>query len=111
MKDPPRGMVNLSLFARALRPATWAYLTLGYDRDASSLRLHLQAVAETTEDAQEMHGVLSGLNAFAAAMADRRSGDAGAGPWGSVLDTADFTQQGTTVRALWRIDPALLRGR
>ena len=28
MKDPPRDMANLSLFARALRQATWAYLTL-----------------------------------------------------------------------------------
>ncbi|MDE0167723.1 MAG: hypothetical protein OXL36_21690 [Bryobacterales bacterium] len=111
MKDPPRGLANLALFARALRQATWAYLTLGYGRDTSSLRLQLEAFTESAEDAQEMHGVLSGLNAFAAAMADRRSGDAGAGPWGSVLDTADFTQQGTTVQALWQIDPALLRSR
>lgn len=111
MKDPPGNLANLALFARALRQAPWAYLTLGYDRDAASLQLHLQAFTETPEDAQEMHGVLSSLNEFAAAMADRRSGDAGAGPWGSVLDTADFTQQGTTVQALWQIDPALLRSR
>lgn len=111
MKDPPRDMVNLALFARALRPATWAYLTLGYDREASRLQLRLEAFTETPEDAQEMHGVLSGLNAFAAAMADRRSSDAGAGPWGPVLRTADIAQQGATVRGLWQIDPALLRGR
>ena len=111
MKDPPRGMVNLELFARALRPAPWAYLTLGYDREASSLRLHLEAFTESAEDAQEMHGVLSGLNEFAAAMADRRSSADGASPWGPVLRTAEFAQQGATVRALWQIDPALLRGR
>ena len=111
MKDPPRGMVNLMLFARALRQAPWVYLTLGYDREASSLRLHLEAFTESAEEAQEMHGVLSGLNEFAAAMADRRSSTDGADPWGPVLRTADFAQQGATVRALWRIDPALLRGR
>ena len=111
MKDPPRGMVNLALFARALRQAPWAYLTLGYDREASSLRLHLQAFTESAEAAQEMHGVLSGLNEFAAAMADRRSSADGADPWGPVLRTADIAQQGATVRALWQIDPALLRGR
>lgn len=111
MKDPPRGMVNLALFARALRQAPWAYLTLGYGRDASSLWLHLEAFTESPEDAQEMHGVLSGLNQFAAAMADRSSSNAGAGPWGPVLRTADFAQEGATVRALWRIDPALFRGR
>ncbi|MCY4585478.1 MAG: hypothetical protein OXB98_05510 [Bryobacterales bacterium] len=111
MKDPPRDMVNLSLFARALRQAPWAYLTLGYGREASSLRLQLQAFTETPEDAQEMHGVLSGLNEFAAAMADRRSSDDGADPWGPVLRSADFAQQGATVRALWQIDLALLRDR
>ena len=111
MKDPPRGMVNLALFARALRQAQWAYLTLGYDREASSLRLHLQAFTESAEAAQEMHDVLSGLNAFAAAMADRNSSADGADPWGPVLRTADIAQQGATVRALWQIDPALLRGR
>lgn len=111
MKDPPRGLANLALFARALRQATWAYLTLGYGRDTSSLRLQLEAFTESAEDAQEMHGVLSGLNEFAAAMADRSSSAAGSGPWGPVLRTADFTQQGTTVQALWQIDPALLRSR
>lgn len=111
MKDPPRGMVNLALFARALRQAQWAYLTLGYGREASRLQLRLEAFAETPEAAQEMHGVLSGLNAFAAVMADRSSGADGAGPWGPVLRTADIAQQGATVRALWQIDPALLRGR
>ena len=111
MKDPPRGMVNLALFARALRQAQWAYLTLGYGREAPSLRLHLQAFTESAEAAQEMHGVLSGLNEFAAAMADRRSSADGADPWGPVLRTADIAQQGATVRALWQIDPALLRGR
>ena len=111
MKDPPRDIVNLALFARALRQAQWAYLTLGYDREASRLQLRLEAFAETPEAAQEMHGVLSGLNAFAAAMADRSSGDAGAGPLGRVLRTAEFVQHGATVRGLWQIDPALLRGR
>ncbi len=111
MKDPPRDIVNLALFARALQPATWAYLTLGYGREASRLQLRLEAIAETPEAAQEMYGVLSGLNAFAAAMADRSSGVAGAGPWGPVLRTADIAQQGATVQALWQIDPALLRGR
>ena len=111
MKDPPRGMVNLALFARALRQAPWAYLTLGYDREAPSLRLHLEAFAESAEDAQEMHGVLSGLNEFAAAMAGRRSSADGGDLWGPVLRSAEFAQQGATVRALWRIDPALLRGR
>lgn len=111
MQDPPRDMANLALFARALRQATWAYLTLGYGRDASGLRLHLEAFTESTEDAQEMHGVLSGLNEFAAAMADRRSSADGAGPWGRILRTADFTQDGATVRGLWQIDPALLRSR
>ncbi len=111
MKDPPRGMVNLSLFARALRQAPWAYLTLGYGREASRLQLRLEAFAETPEAAQEMHGILSGLNQFAATMADRGSSNAGAGAWGRVLRTADFSQQGATVRASWQIDPALLRGR
>lgn len=111
MKDPPRGMVNLSLFARALRQAPWAYLTLGYDRDATTLELRLEAFAETPEAAQEMHGVLSGLNEFAAAMAGRRSSADGGDLWGPVLRSADFAQQGATVRALWRIDPALFRGR
>ena len=111
MKDPPRGMVNLALFARALRQAQWAYLTLGYGREASRLQLRLEAFAETPEAAQEMHGVLSGLNAFAAAMTDRRSSADGADPWGPVLRTADIAQRGATVRALWQIDPALLRGR
>ena len=111
MRDPPRDMVNLALFARALRQATWAYLTLGYGRDASTLQLHLQVFTETPEDAKEMHGVLSGLNEFVAAMVDKRSSNAGAGPWGQALRTADFAQQGATVRALWQIDPALLRSR
>lgn len=111
MKDPPRDLANLALFARALRQATWAYLTLGYGRETSSLQLRLQAFTETPEEAREMHGVLSGLNEFAAAMADRSSSNAGAGPWGRVLRTADFTQQGATVRGLWQIDPALLRRR
>ena len=111
MKDPPRDMVNLALFAQALRQATWAYLTLGYGREASRLQLRLEAFAETPEAAQEMHGVLSGLNAFAAVMADRSSGPDGAGPWGPVLRTADIAQRGATVRALWQIDPALLRSR
>ena len=111
MKDPPRVMVNLALFARALRQAQWAYLTLGYGREAPSLRLHLEAFTESAEDAQEMHGVLSGLNEFAAVMADRRSSADGAGLWGPVLRTAEFAQQGATVRALWQIDPALLRSR
>ncbi len=109
MKDPPRDMMNLALFARALRQATWAYLTVGYGRDASTLQLRLQAFTESPEDAKEMHGVLSGLNEFVAAMVDRRSSNAGAGPWGRALRTADFTQQDATVRALWQIDPALLR--
>ena len=111
MKDPPRGMVNLALFARALRQAPWAYLTLGYGRDASTLQLQLQAFTESPEHAQEMHGVLSGLNEFAAAMADRRSSADGADSWGPVLRSADFAQQGETVRGLWQIDLALLRGR
>ena len=79
MRDPPRDMVNLALFARALRQATWAYLTLGYSRTASTLQLHLQAFTETPEDAKEMHGVLSGLNEFVAATVDKRSSNAGAG--------------------------------
>ena len=111
MKDPPGNLANLALFARALRQATWAYLTLGYGREASRLQLRLEAFAETPEAAQEMQGVLSGLNAFAAAMTDRSSSNAGAGPWGPVLRTADIAQRGSTVRALWQIDPALLRGR
>ena len=110
MKDPPRDMANLALFARALRQAAWAYLTLRYDRDASTLQLHLQAFTESAEDAKEMHGILSGLNEFVAAMVDRRSSNAGAGPWGQALRTADFTQQGATVQALWQIDASLLRG-
>ena len=110
MKDPPRDMANLALFAQALRQATWAYLTLGYGRDASTLQLHLQAFTETPEDAKEMHGILSGLNEFVAAMVDRRSSNAGAGPWSRALRTADFAQQGATVQALWQIDASLLRG-
>ena len=83
----------------------------GIRPDESALQLQLQAFTETPEDAQEMHGVLSGLNEFAAAMADRSSSNAGAGQWGRVLRTAEFVQQGATVRALWQIDPALLRSR
>ena len=106
MKDPPRGMMNLTLFARALRQASWAYATLGYSPVQSNLQLDMEAFAATPADAEEMHRVLAGLNQFVIAAIERETG--GASPWTQVLSTAEFAQRDTTVIGTWQIDPALL---
>ena len=109
MKDPPRDMMNLTLFARALRQATWAYATLGYSPVQSALQLDMEAFAQTTEDAEEMHRVLAGLNQFVIAAIDREATTPS--PWSQVLRTAEFAQQDATVVGSWQIDPALLASR
>lgn len=109
MKDPPRDMMNLTLFARALRQATWAYATLGYSPVQSALQLDMEAFAQTTEDAEEMHRVLAGLNQFVIAAIDRDATTPS--PWSQVLSTAEFAQQDTTVVGKWQIAPALLKNR
>ncbi len=109
MKDPPRDMMNLTLFARALRQATWAYATLGYSAVQSALQLDMEAFAQTTDDAEEMHRVIAGLNQLVIAAMDRESTTPS--PWAQVLRTAEFAQQDTTVVGTWQIDPALLATR
>lgn len=107
MKDPPRAMMNLTLFARALRQATWTYATLGYSPVQSALQLDMEAFTQTPEEAEEMHRVLAGLNQFVIAAIDSEATTPD--PWSQVLRTAEFAQQDTTVVGTWQIDPALLR--
>lgn len=110
MKDPPRDMMNLTLFARTLRQATWAYASLGYSPVESNLQLDMEAFAQTPEDAEEMHRVVAGLNQFVIAAIERESYGSPS-PWIQVLRTAEFARQDATVVGTWQIEPALLANR
>jgi hypothetical protein len=108
MKDPPRGMMNLTLFARALRQATIAYVVLEPSLTSRSLDLELNAFAPTTELAAKMLRVVEDTNALAAAATDLGSGESAPNPWSQLLRTGNFTQDGEAVKAVWRIDPTKL---
>jgi hypothetical protein len=108
MKDPPRGMMNLTLFARALRDAAIAYVVLEPNLASRSLDLKLSALAPSPDLAAKTLRVVEDTNNLAAGAIDLGSGEAGPNPWSQFLRTGTFTQQGATAEAVWRIDPAKL---
>jgi hypothetical protein len=109
MRNPPEGMMNLTLFARALSKAEHAYLSLETEEDPGALQLRLEAVAASSEEAEELHRLLAGLNSFAAAAADAGRGDAGPSDWGRVLRSVVLERSGSNVEGAWLLDAALLR--
>ena len=104
MKDPPRGMINLTLVARALRDAAIAYLVLEPNLASRSLDVRLSALAANPDLAAKTLRVVEDTSNLIAAAVDMGSGDATPNPWSQLLRTGTFTQQDATVDALWRID-------
>ncbi len=108
MKDPPRGIMNLTLFARALRQATIAYVVLEPNLTSRCLDLELNALAPTPELAAMMLRVVEDTNALAAAATDLGLNESAPSPWSQLFRTGSFTQDGSTVQAAWQIDPKKL---
>ncbi|MBI1356309.1 MAG: hypothetical protein GC160_18365 [Acidobacteria bacterium] len=105
MRNPPAGWVNLSLVARALRPADSAELLLREEGDG--IRLTLQAACPDDAAATELGAVLKALNKMAAGLAASAAGkDLGA--WRGVVDSLDVTVEGRSVRAHWTTPARLL---
>ena len=102
----PPGTLNLTLFARVLKNAEVAYLSIEEEDAPGTFTLRLDAEASKPEDAAELSGLLFGLNQFAAAAAD--SGRAGSSSrWGRVLRSAEFAHSESRVQAVWSLDPVL----
>jgi len=110
MNDPPRGMINLTLFARALREAAIAYVVLEPDLSSRSLDLRLSAFAPTPERAAEMLRVVEDTNALVAGAIKMGSGDSADGPWSRLLQTGTFRRQDAAIEASWRIAPSEVPG-
>jgi len=108
MQDPPRGMMNLTVFARALRDAAIAYIVLEPNLASRSLDLKLSALASSPELAAKTLRVVEDTSNLAAAAIDLGSGESGPDPWSQLFRTGTFTQQGATAEAVWRIDPKKL---
>ena len=109
MKHPPRDMVNLTLFARALKGATIAYVVLEPNLASRLLDLKLIALAPSSDLAAKMHRVVEDTNNLAAAAIDASSREGESSAWAQLFRTGEFTQEGTTVQASWRLDPKKLQ--
>ncbi|MDA1314699.1 MAG: hypothetical protein O2968_15280 [Acidobacteria bacterium] len=108
MKEPPRGMMNLTLIARALREAAIAYAVLEPNLTSRSLDLKLSALASSPELAAKTLRVVEDTSDLAAAAIDLGSGEAGPNPWSQLFRTGTFARHGATAQAVWRIDPKKL---
>ena len=111
MKDPPRDMLNLTLFARALKGATIAYVVLEPNLTSRVLDLKLIAFAPTPELAAKMRRVVEDTNNLAAAAIDAAldKSESAPSPWAQLFRTGTFTQEDTTVQATWKLDPRKLQ--
>ncbi len=108
MREPPPFVPNLSMVARALEKASRAEFLLKKG-DKGFLYVHLEAVSRTESEAKQLHDLLAGLNEFGAAAADFGQGEKESSDWSSLLRSARFAHQATTVTGVWTIDPELLR--
>ena len=108
MRDPPAGLVNLTVVARALEKSQRAFL-YAVPYDDGGLALTLEASCPGESEAAELRSLLAGLNSFGAALAD--TGKQGVtSEWGKVLQSARFTREKSSVLAVWRVNQDLLRG-
>ena len=105
-KALPPGTLNLTLFARALKNAESAYLSVEQEDAAGSFSLRLEAYSSSPEKAAELNELLFGLNRLAAAAADVGRGDTPS-QWGQVLRSGKFAQTEAAVEAIWSLDPVL----
>jgi hypothetical protein len=108
MRQPQATLPNLLLLAKAFEKAARADFDLR-DGDADSLLLRLEAESATASEAQELQGLLAGLNDLAAAAAGYGRKEETPSDLSTLLGTARFEQDGAAVTATWTIERELLR--
>jgi len=98
---------NLNLLAAALAGAQRAYLFVN-DR-SPRLEIALQAVCASDAQAAEIRRLLQGLNDLVGGLMRGARRGKTPDPWARVLASAAINQQKDTVRAVWALDPDLLK--
>jgi hypothetical protein len=107
MSQPHDALPNLLVLAKALEKAVRAHFYLR-EGENGSLLLQLEAESLSTSEAQELRGLLAGLNDFAAAAAGYGRGEDAPSDWSTLLGTARFEQEGSAVKGAWTIERELL---
>jgi hypothetical protein len=108
MRQPHAALPNLLVLAKAFEKAVRAHFYLR-EGENGSLLLHLEAESPTPSEAQELHGLLAGLNDLAAAAADYGRQEGTPSDLSTLLATARFEQEGTAMTGTWTIEKELLR--
>ncbi len=99
MAAPPEGWINLKLFARALRNAPVAFLTVRPTPLADGLYVDLEAPCADDADAAELRGIVEELNRFALKLSEKR----GIEGWRPILESLDLAVKGPVVSARWML--------
>lgn len=107
MRQPQGALPNLLVLAKAFEKAVRASFDLQGGGNGD-LQLHLAAESPGASEAQELHGLLAGLNDFAAAAASYGREQDTPSDWSALLGTARFAQGGTAVTGTWTIERELL---
>jgi hypothetical protein len=108
MSQPHDALPNLLVLAKALEKAVRAHFFLR-EGENGDLLLHLEAESPTASEAEQLRGLLAGLNDFAAAAAGYGRGEDAPSDWSTLLGTARFEQEGSAVKGAWTIERELLR--
>lgn len=103
MREPHEVLPNLLVLAKAFEKAVRAQFYLR-EGENNSLHLHLEAESPGASEAQELHGLLAGLNDLAAAAASYGRGEGAPSDWSTLLGTARFEQEGPAVKGAWTIE-------